>query len=473
MDISLLLKQCEMSDEEMVTQKPRIERALQKSGIKDDDVKKAEANMERYYTSAGSRKAMGHWLKRYTDISLVHEDGKKFVYHVDPGMPRFNLVMQFVAGGPNGNIVCDFVDTVAVAVFGMTLFDKVSYFAQIAERNGMDEGIAHCGTQQTGLGCIVSGAIPSPDLIVGGGFHCDQGPKYCELLGERYGVPVFYVDSTRDENRGVFPDVVDENVKYLADSHRQFSKDVGDHLNIELPPELWKKARQEYGKLWFRIMQLQKIIVKADPRPINALDDIAVTFAALDPDWRLDEIHQCFDLVINDARERSEKGVGVMEKGAPKVNICSPPRADLVELFQEVGINVVIPGDYAWVAPWELGQPRKSGDDFDKIAESYIRKGYLRCGWDHTYRFAECAKVLALDGVIYGYYWACRVLTPPGTWTKDYVEKKLGLPCMSIEIDLLDPRLHTAEQQRTRVETFAGILKAHKKAREAKASASS
>lgn len=45
---------------------------------------------------------------------------------------------------------------------------------------------------------------------------------------------------------------------------------------------------------------------------------------------------------------------------------------------------------------------------------------------------------------------------------KDAIEKRTGLPVAVIEGDVCDPRSYTVEQQRTRFETFAEMVKVSK-----------
>jgi len=67
-----------------------------------------------------------------------------------------------------------------------------------------------------------------------------------------------------------------------------------------------------------------------------------------------------------------------------------------------------------------------------------------------------------LDGVIYAVQFSCRVLAPAGYMIKKEVEEKMGVPTMYLEIDGGDPRTHTTESLRTRVEAFAELLKSRK-----------
>ena len=115
--LTSLLKTCEVTDEDIKSEISRIEEAFGRAGLKDEHLETAQANTLKYFRSAGSRKAMGHWIKRYTDAALAHDEGKKLAYHVHPGKPRFNMALLYATGAPKGNIIAEFIDSVVIQVF--------------------------------------------------------------------------------------------------------------------------------------------------------------------------------------------------------------------------------------------------------------------------------------------------------------------------------------------------------------------
>lgn len=460
MDIKrLLLAHC--WDEEAIEEKsPRIIRALEKAEITDENISHAIAAMDRDYTSKGARLAQGVILERYTDIALCKEEGKQFILHVHPGLPRLNMAIYNAVG--HEKLCVEFPDAINTYIYPEFYFNNMVKVQEAADNAGMGQELAHCGINKSSLGAIELGYIPKPDAVIGGGYQCDQGAKYVEFLGEKYDIPYFLYDSVRNEDWGFFPQVDQKNVEYFADSIKNINEQVGNYLGVEITDDHWGKARREYGRLWSNIFALQKIVINADPRPIKVTDETPAYWITLDPDWRTADIHDAFEILLEDAEERAENGEGVLPKGAPRINLCCPANGRTNQLFEECGLNVVMPGDYAWVAPWELGKGHNYEGWRERIAEAYLRKGYVRCSYDHVHRFQEMAKELNLDGVAYGWYWACRVLTQPGPWIKEHIEKELGIPATYFEQDDVDPRSSRVEELRTKLETFAALLKARK-----------
>ena len=54
-----------------------------------------------------------------------------------------------------------------------------------------------------------------------------------------------------------------------------------------------------------------------------------------------------------------------------------------------------------------------------------------------------------------------KTITKPGQ-LKQWVEENMGIPTMALETDNFDTRSYSAEALRTRVETFADMLRARK-----------
>ena len=56
----------------------------------------------------------------------------------------------------------------------------------------------------------------------------------------------------------------------------------------------------------------------------------------------------------------------------------------------------------------------------------------------------------------------CRPVASTSHLLKQFVEKETGIPVLSLEFDGYDSRNYSAESMRTKVETFAEMLRARK-----------
>ena len=73
-----------------------------------------------------------------------------------------------------------------------------------------------------------------------------------------------------------------------------------------------------------------------------------------------------------------------------------------------------------------------------------------------------------IDGLLYTPVYQCRSFAGLPVPIKQTLESEVGIPVMYLETGAMDGRDHTYETMRTKVETFAELLKARKAAEEGK-----
>lgn len=455
-----LLKLLHYEEEEMEKERPRIEKALERGRLTDKDIKRGQYNITKDFDLESARWAMGIWFRRFVDLMLAREEHDKVVYHAHPGIPRLNLAMGYAYP----DMYSDYPDSILLPVYGK-MFDRMTDLLEDAENRGMEQTQAQCAINQLTFSAIASGLVAKPDLVIAGRYQCDQSVKLCELISEVCKVPFLVFDTVRDEPWGYFPEISDRAVKYFAEGYEDCLKEFSEILGVEpLPEDKWKQARKDYVLPWILFNDAHELYINADPRPaklknhhpfqLNTLESTAKYFKPL-----IDSLN----LYIRELKDRIKQGYGVLPKGAPKIAMmCGTSEAlhDDADMYEEAGLNVVIPLGALWVAPYERGKKRAE-TQFEKIAWSYLCKGYVRCTYDHTYRFRTAADHAKLDGVIYAAQFSCRALIPAAYMVKKEVEEA-GTPVMVLEVDNVDPRTHTTDTLRTRVEAFAELLRARK-----------
>ncbi|MDY6880983.1 MAG: 2-hydroxyacyl-CoA dehydratase family protein [Desulfatiglans sp.] len=451
------------TDEEMEQQKSRIQRAFDRAKITDVDIQAAQRNIVHDFDMEPARMAMGTWMKRFVDLMLCREEYKKVVYHVHPGIPRLNLAMTQAYP----DLYSEFCETVLMYVFGM--LDKIQGVIEAAEEYGLEQTQAQCAINQVTYGALVTDLVPTPDLVVAGRYQCDQSVKLCELISMVKKVPFVTFDTVRDEPWGFFPEVTERAVEYFGGEYGEALEESCRILEIEpLSDETWKKARKDYVLPWILLNDAHDIYIKADPRPARLSNHTPFQFGTLETSGRYYKpFMDSLQAYIKELRQRVKDGYGALPKGAPKIGMMCGTSFSMhndADMYEEAGLNVVIPIGAVWVAPYERGEKKTEGH-LNRIAWSYIQKGYVRVTYDHAYRFKTMAEHAKLDGVIYAAMFSCRVLQA-GYFVKKVVEEA-GYPAMVLETDPVDPRTHTADSLRTRVEAFAELLRARKENKEA------
>lgn len=99
----------------------------------------------------------------------------------------------------------------------------------------------------------------------------------------------------------------------------------------------------------------------------------------------------------------------------------------------------------------------------EMVAAHELAGGFFHSTYGINKRMEEALEVMKLDGFIANYIYCCRPSALQSHITKDYLEEKTGVPVLSLEQDIYDSSAYTADSMRTRVETFAEMLRDRKK----------
>jgi len=103
----------------------------------------------------------------------------------------------------------------------------------------------------------------------------------------------------------------------------------------------------------------------------------------------------------------------------------------------------------------------------EQTVEGSLRRGVFHSTSGFLIETKEGCKTLDLDGFMWFYQYACRASTPQMLIYKKGIEEQTGVPVLLLEGDLFDTRSYSAEALRTRVETFADMLRERKAAKAA------
>jgi len=451
-----LLRLCGFEDEEINQERPRIEKAFQKLGIGPDDMEPTESWVRQNHDVelVGMRKILGLWLKELIDLVLAKDEGKKLVYY---GFPTISGPAMAIAAASE-EIYCTCPDVVLCYSLGQ-IFNKLTPILEAGEENGLPPGHALCSLQQVRVGGMARGIIPVPDLALTSSYFCDMGSKADELLHERYGHPAIYVDGSMDSRWGEFPDYLPERVSYLGGQLEKAFSGVKEVLGVEVTEEARREGASRSRALVGASNTLVKLMKTADPQPISIAMDIASLTSGSASRRIVTEGPEAIALLNQEVKERIDKGIGVVEKGAPKIMTFLSHFSDpsIMHMLEDSGLSMLM--YLTAVSKYRRATPFISGEI---LAKEEMARGSYHSNYGYANRAAEAAQELNVDGVIWNYLYNCRPLSLHSHLVKQFVEKETGIPVLSLEFDLADNRSYSAAAMRTRVETFAEMLRARK-----------
>ena len=455
-----LLELCGFEIEDINKERPRAEKAFEILELGPADMATAQSWVGENHDVElmGVRKALGAWLKELIDLVLAKDEGKKILYATFPSIQGPGMAMA----AASEQLYCVTPDVVLCYTLGQ-IFNKLNPMIEAGEQNGLPPGHGLCSLQQVRTGGLAKGIIPVPDLAVNPSYYCDLGSKAAELQSERFGRPDIYIDGCLDSAWGEYPDCLPEKVEYLGAQINKFFDSVKEIMGIKVTQDAWRKA-MSVSLDYYRGLGEITGLLQADPLPVSATDVQLLTLLALACTGRgVTEGRKAQIILSKEIKERIDKGIGVVEKGSPKVFLFFAHLADpsITRMIENTGL--AIPATLISVPPPKAKFETKYTTLGEIIAEREMRLGAFHSGFGFTKRWAEIIEACNVDGAIYNYQFSCRPIASMAHYLKKWSDENTNIPTLSIEADVCDSRTHNASALRTRVETFAQMLRERKK----------
>jgi len=456
-----LLKVCGFEDREIDQERPRMEKAFQRLELGPEDFETAESFVRENHEIelAGLRKMLRLWLKELIDLVLAKDEGKKLVYY---GFPTIAGPSAAIAS-TSDEILCTCPDVVLSAALGH-IFNKINPILEAGEQNGLPPGHSLCSLQQIRVGGMAKGIVPVADLVLTSSYYCDMGSKADELLHEKYGHPAIYVDGSMDSSWGEFPGYEPERIRFLGGQIDQAFDRVNGILGVTVNEEARQEGATRSLDLLHALSELGELMMEAVPQPISMVTaGIARRLTNGSSSKRImTEGAEAIAILNREVRERMEKGIGVVDRDAPRVMILLDHFSDpsITRMMENCGLSIPINLYAALSAKFWKSIPVISGE---VLAKEELKRGSYHSTEGLITRAAEVVKEFNVDGFIWNYIFNCRPVALASNLLKQFVEKETGKPVLSLDMDPYDSRTYSAGALRTRVETFAELLRARKK----------
>jgi len=450
-------------DEELDEMLPKWKSAAKKLGLTEKDHKYAVTewiprNFE--IQLEGVRKAVGVMTAEVADMMTAterKERGERMVYGVLPSHSPFYRALKFT--DPSVNTY--FVDA-NLASFINPFFHKIAPFLEYAEEQGVRYGCRHCALNKTRYAALRTGLIPIPDVSWIWGFICDQAPKSDEFIQEYWNkeYPIVFSRIPHDAPAHKLEYKDDELVKYLGSQMRDGYEAVCKAVGVEVDEKAVMEALKERMSFMMKYGELL-MLMASDPSPIRGTVVLFLTFPmfmAFNTGYKYD--NDAIDALIKDAKERVDRGEGVVPKGSPKAMAWFIPYNNpfVGRMFDESGVALTY-CEGLCPSKAEFEMPRFK-DPFDANAEAFF-KWSLAVNWGTRADLAiEKMETYNVDCMIWGFLDFDRWLGSDHKLCSRYVEEKTGKPCFYIEGDIWEDRDYSEEALRTRIETICEVVKA-------------
>lgn len=402
-------------------------------------------------------------LQYYKELANAHKDGK-LVASVTLGFPSeilyaFDIIPMY----PENH-------SALYATFG-----KAGETLAGVETKGWSTGI--CAHIKLGFGALfydlqLNLRLPRPDIVVASSNICKSMAKSSEIISKFFDIPYFLLD---------IPFAAEStppsyHVQYVIDQY----KDMIAFLERVTGKTLNYKRLQEIGRLSIETLRLWRQILDlaaAVPTPMDALEAQVHMFPFICLRGTTTAVAY-YKTLRNELLERVERGISAVTNEKYRLLWEFMPIYHKMDFFSrflaERGASIVAnsflfplldKSDSERYITWNPPFFREAF--FNRIMLRAQVKDFMRLYPGISLRqkvqtIKSIAEKFSIDGIIIHCCQTCKPQSLPQYEMKNIIQTELGIPCLVIDSDSVDPRLFFEAQTATRLETFLACLPARK-----------
>ena len=144
--------------------------------------------------------------------------------------------------------------------------------------------------------------------------------------------------------------------------------------------------------------------------------------------------------------------------------VMIPHDPALAAIVGELGLAACV---HAGATPRSPSRPVTYASLWEDVADSNMRgRGANYSSLAYILQLLEAVKLWKVEGVIFFRHYSCRQYSIFPIKAKEIIEEELGIPVLNLEGDYCDYRSYNVQQMRTRLETFAEMVKSGRATRE-------
>jgi benzoyl-CoA reductase/2-hydroxyglutaryl-CoA dehydratase subunit BcrC/BadD/HgdB len=463
------LEFCEYKPEEIDKEYPRLKKAFDKLTLTEEDIRRGKERYMKYFQGnlRGMRMVLGTLVRTTVDMILSKDEGKLKLWlempmgQMAPVLGAASLVRDDVVVAPPGMY--------HELLMGSIMY-KYDFLINYSEGFCLPPGVSHCGCNQSKFALKGLGIVPIADLMMSSGNYCDEAPKVDEAIARTFGEPNFYLNMPQDEY--LFEPVgTGKHLEYFAGSIDLLRQEVSKVAGAEITDDMVKQSLLPYLVLCGAMTELEEIKAFADPQVLrSACFDLiwsTYTFSSgkLGGELRMEALQ----VLKDELKGMVARGEGIVEKGAPRViyaPINSLVTPGIGYTLEEAGVNLCCFESYGnpEVTPQEMAAMINETPACVILAMVWLRYPMIHIPTRTGSILQGIKKAGNIDGILLLAHHACRIFGSDMLMVKKALKKELGpdYPVSLMEYDIYDPKYYNPEQIRTRLESFAEMVKVHK-----------
>ncbi len=325
------------------------------------------------------------------------------------------------------------------------------YYSEFSEKRGFSRDL--CSYARCDIGCVFAGTspiggLPKPTFLFACNNICNTVVKWYEVLSRIFKVPLFVLDMPF-----VRKELKESHLRYVEEQLYDFidfsEKITGKSLEDSRLKDVISKSL-EGVRLYSECLRT----ARNRPSPMTCFDAF-VNMAPIVCLRGTEHAVSFYTEMKEELEERVRNGISAIENEEIRLlwdNIPVWYRLRWFGEFFERRNACLVADTYtnAWTGFGEL----KKDDIISSMAEVYTLS-YLNIGMDRTAEIINrLIEIYDVDGVVMHSNRSCK----PYSFGQYEIQKKLSVPAVIIEADMVDERVFSEAQVVTRLEAFLEML---------------
>jgi benzoyl-CoA reductase/2-hydroxyglutaryl-CoA dehydratase subunit BcrC/BadD/HgdB len=340
-----------------------------------------------------------------------------------------------------------YAEFVGASLAGM---DEIGRVIDTAEQAGYSTDA--CTYHRVVNGAMVSGLMPSPELLVASTCPCTGGQAVIEGMAKHFGKPLVVLEIPQRAD--------DAAVGFLAGQLRGLSERIAEHTGRRLDPERLRQAVRASNQAR-ELLQETYALAAAVPTPARRRDliNLALVLALGLGTTEAVEVARTYRDELARKQRLGEAGVPGEQVRLLWFQNRVQFKSGIEELL-EIELHAAVVADELNDITWD---PIDEDRPFTGLARRLLASPLVGPIERRIAHLVDQCRRFSIDGAILPCHWGCR----QGTGARGLITeglRRVGIPVLGLEVDCVDPRAYAQGQVRTRLEAFLEMITERKAA---------
>jgi benzoyl-CoA reductase/2-hydroxyglutaryl-CoA dehydratase subunit BcrC/BadD/HgdB len=385
------------------------------------------------FAETGSARSL--WMHEWSKLVLQAFDPEKKVIYVSAYAFPMEILAAFDVVPFDFELASGMIGTTRMAVPAMLECEERGYSSDV------------CSFHRIALGGFYLNHFPRPDLLLTTSFYCDGKAKTNEILAILHEKEAMLLQVPAEVSR--------DSLGYVEQQLRQIAAKIATTVGQPFDEDRLKEAVRSSNRAR-KSQQKMLSLLKHRPAPWGGSQLISFSINSL---WLAGtEVKERLNsLFVQEMEERIQADEGSPERHRIYWLAWIPTYpSGLFDILAEHQVSVPLCETFRVF--WDEIDVESP---FEGLALKCLKNPFVGPGARRTEGLETIAEEYAVDGAMLFATPACRHSKSTHRLLRDQT-MQLGVPFLTLDMDISDPRGHSAERTRARVEEFIELLDEHR-----------